>query len=314
MTDTIRFYYVGTTKPSTSSLTISDLVPTAITQNTSTLWYVDYSESKASSNANYINGLYNIFYTMDSHNKTMLDNLRVDYCTRNEDYPKSYCSSIDDFNKIESKNTCSRIFSTNATHNSSYYGTNFVNCPGLSTLLTPGSDNYSVLETDLQTKYKTFCDNNLYAKECQCYNRSQFDGYKSAYSVLSSNNSNTILNGNDICWYIPCQFKDRIVVPPNLIQSYDKVECPSVCQNILAVLDAKTVYVSDIDMVNNCGKDSTDSNGSNTDISKTIAPTTTVFTEKPTTPTNDITISKPMLIIIICSGIILFLILIIQFV
>lgn len=163
------------------------------------------------------------------------------------------------------------------------------------------------MNTSVQKKYKKFCaDNKTTMKECQCYNRTDFEAYQNANAILSS--GSTLQSGNECCWYVPCQFKSNITVDPDLQNAYDRISCPSVCQNIIATVNVKNVSLSNINLNNNCVGTSTDNTETTKkDISEEISnkeQASVLFQkekEKTTTSTSTNKLSKNTLILISVS-------------
>lgn len=111
------------------------------------------------------------------------------------------------------------------------------------------------VKTVMQTGYQNFCSKYPTMKECQCYNRSLFDAYKNAKAILSSGSS--LPSGNESCWYVPCMYHTNIQVDPTLQQAYGKVQCPNVCQNIVAAVNVKNVSLNNVNLSSDCLASST---------------------------------------------------------
>lgn len=211
-----------------------------------------------------LNAAYNIYCADDKQysatNSNTYTNLRLKYCIQPESYPSIYCPTIGDFNKLGT-NTCSRIYSKNQEFNDNDLN-NHVQCSELKEYLDVRNTDTS-MKNAVQNSYKTFCADNPTMKECQCYNRSQFEAYNNLKKILSS--GATLPNGNESCWYTPCQYQTNITVDPDIQNAYDRIECPSVCQNIIAAINVKNFVVQDVSLSNQCTTSTT-----STDITKEL--------------------------------------------
>jgi hypothetical protein len=293
-----------------SELKAYDLAPSAVAKKSgsSTVWNISYSTTELLKYPYRLNAIYTIFCSSlqtSTYNTETFTQLRLDFCIQAETYPDLYCPKITDYNNINS-NQCSRIYSTNNDFNNDKVS-NKVQCAELAEYLNVSSTN-TIMNTLVQKKYKKFCaDNKTTMKECQCYNRADFEAYQNANAILSS--GSTLQSGSDCCWYVPCQYKDNITVDPDLQNAYDRISCPSVCQNIIATVNVKNVSLSNINLSNNCIGTSTDNTETTKkDISEEI-PTeeqaSVLFQkekEKKTTSTDKL--SKNTLILIIVSVVI----------
>jgi len=255
---TFEYTTVDTLTTSSSILKADDLVPLSVVKQSGSVWNVSYSLSDVMASSSRINAIYKIFcsYPQDTtKNLTTFLQLRLDYCIQEESYPDLYCpNNIGDYNNLNT-NTCSRLVSTNSDFNNTQLS-NKIQCYGLKQYLDVGSTD-ETMKSVVQLGYKNFCSNNPTMKECQCYNRANFDAYKNAVSILSTDSS--MKSGNESCWYIPCQYKTNIQVDPDLQSAYENVQCPNVCQNIIALVNNKNVSLSDISLSNNCIASNVDS-------------------------------------------------------
>lgn len=252
MSDTITFEYISTDTLTTSSsvLKADDLAPKTVVKSTGSYWKVTYLLSDVMARTSRINAIYNIFCSSSqnsTYNSDTFTQLRIDFCLQPETYPSLYCPTIQDYNSLNT-DTCSRLYSTNSDFNNSKIS-NKVQCSGLTQYLDVSSDD-TTMKTAVQNGYKTFCSNNKTMRECQCYNRANFTAYQNAKTILSTGSS--LQSGNECCWYIPCQFQTNITVDPDIQNAYDKIQCPSVCQNIVAAVNVKNAVFSDISLSNSC--------------------------------------------------------------
>lgn len=241
---------------SSSDLKADDLLPTKVVKKSGNIWSVSYLLSDVMKKANRVNALYNIFCSSSQnsdYNSNVFTQLRIDYCMQPETYPSLYCPNITDYNNLNT-NSCSRLYSTNSDFNNSNIS-NKVQCSGLVGYLSVSNTN-DTMKTAVQNGYKSFCSANKDMRECQCYNRSNFEAYKNAYSILSTDS--IMQSGNESCWYIPCQYQTNITVDTDIQNAYNRIECPSVCQNIVAAVNVKNVNFSDISLSNKCIGTSTD--------------------------------------------------------
>jgi hypothetical protein len=289
MSIVFQYSTTDTTLSTTSPvLKVDDLAPTSVVKATGSLWNITYSWNDLQQKASRIQALHSLFCTSpqnSAYNQSTFAQLRIDFCIQPETYPSLYCPAITDYNKLGT-NTCSRLYSTNNDFNNDKIS-NKIQCSGLVPYLDV-SNTDSTMKTAVQNGYKTFCAANPTMRECQCYNRANFEAYKNTKEVLSSGGS--MQSGNESCWYIPCQYQTNITVDPDIQNAYGKIECPSVCQNIVAAINVKNVVLSDISLSNNCF--GTGSGTVKTDISsdatkKTVSDTNALFnsTKIPTTTT-----------------------------
>lgn len=246
-----------TTLTKTSSeLKAYDLLPTSVVKKTgsSTVWNISYSTTELLKSPSRINAIYTIFCSSSSSQSSTYNNetftqLRIDFCIQPETYPDLYCPEIEDYNDLNT-NQCSRLYSENNDFNNDKIS-NKVQCSGLTQYLDV-SDTNDTMKTVVQNAYKKFCANNKTTmKECQCYNRYNFENYQNAKTILTSGSS-ILQSGNECCWYLPCQFRTNITVDPDIQNAYDRISCPSVCQNIIANINVKNVNMSNINLSNNC--------------------------------------------------------------
>lgn len=247
---TFEYYSTTTLSVASSVLKADDLAPTSVVKKSTSMWDVSYSLSELYKSANRINAIYNIFcsYTQNSeYNSSMFTQLRINFCIQPETYPSIYCPEIADYNKLNT-NSCSRLYSTNNDFNNSNIS-NKVQCSGLVSFLNV-SNTDDTMKAAVQNGYKAFCAANKDMRECQCYNRANFEAYKNAYNVMSS--GSVMQSGNESCWYIPCQYQTNITVDTDIQNAYNRIECPSVCQNIVAAINVKNATLSDISLSNNC--------------------------------------------------------------
>lgn len=255
-----------------SQLLAYDLQPTSVsrTASGSNVWDVSYSTTDLLAKKDRLNAIYNIYcadakqYSTTNSNTYL--NLRLKYCIQPESYPSVHCPEITDYNGLAT-NTCSRIYSKNQEFNNNDLN-NHVQCSELKDYLDVRNTN-TAMKTAVQNSYNSFCSDNPTMRECQCYNRSKFDAYNNLKKVLSSG-ANTLPNGNESCWYIPCQYQTNITVDPDIQNAYDRIECPDVCQNIIAAINVKNFIVNDVSLSNQCATTTTSS-----DISKDVDTTTT---------------------------------------
>lgn len=266
---TFEYTTTSTATLTTTSIELkaNDLAPITVSRKTgfSTVWNISYSTTELLKTAARINAIYTIFCSSSqssTYNTETFTQLRIDYCIQPETYPDLYCPDITDYNNLNT-NQCSRIYSTNNDFNNNQIS-NRVQCSGLAQYLNV-SNTESNMKTVVQNAYKKFCANNKTTmKECQCYNRSNFEGYQNAKTILSS--GSTLQSGNECCWYLPCQFQTHITVDPDIQNAYERVSCPSVCQNIIATVNVKEVSLSNINLSNNCVGTST-----NNEVKKDIS-------------------------------------------
>lgn len=252
MSETITFEYfsIETLTVASPVLKAGDLSPKTVVKSTGSYWKVSYLLSDVMQKTSRINALYNIFCSSlqnTTYNSETFTQLRIDFCLQPETYPSLYCPTIEDFNELKT-NTCSRLYSTNNDFNDNNIS-NKVQCAGLVQYLDVSSSN-DTMKAAVQNGYKKLCENNKDMRECQCYNRANFSSYQNAKSILSS--GTTLQSGNECCWYVPCQFQTNITVDPVIQNAYDRVACPSVCQNIVAAVNVKNAVFSDISLSNNC--------------------------------------------------------------
>ena len=245
-------YNTSSTLTKFSSVLLAyDLYPQDVVKKTSSLWNVSYNKDDLISKPVRMNELYKIFCSSSQnsiYNSTTFAQLKVDFCLQPESYPSYYCpNNIGDFNNLNTT-SCSRLISTNPEFNNTDLG-NRMQCSELKRYLDIDSTNDDV-KTVMQTGYRNFCSKYPTMKECQCYNRSLFDAYNNAKAILSSGTS--LPSGNESCWYIPCQYQTNIQVDPSLQEAYARVQCPNVCQNIIAAVNVKNVSLNNISMSNNC--------------------------------------------------------------
>lgn len=307
MSETITFEYISTDTLTTSSSTLKadDLAPKNVVKpTTGSIWKVSYSLTDVMQKTSRINALYSIFMSSSqssTYNSETFTQLRIDFCLQPETYPSIYCPTITDYNNLNT-NTCSRLYSINSDFNNSKIS-NKIQCSDLTQYLDV-SNNNSTMKSAVQNGYKTFCTNNKTMRECQCYNRSSFTAYQNAKSILSS--GSTMQSGNECCWYLPCQFQTNITVDADIQNAYDKIQCPDVCQNIIAAVNVKNVVMSDISLSNDCV--GTNSSNVQKDISDSVSKsdTTQLFAEQEkkksvaaTTPSNTFTLNRKSFIIII---------------
>jgi len=262
MTDVVDFQYTTTATLTTSStsLTAYNIQPTSVSKSGTNTWKVSYNKSDLLQNANRLNSIYKIFcrgtqWTQDNYDA--FTQLRVDFCVQPEtSSPSLNCPTITDYNNLNTT-TCSRLVSLNQDFNNEDLS-NYVQCSGLVDYLNVDNTDTSGLKTVVQNGYKKLCSANPTMRECQCYNRATFQAYKDVSSVLSKDS--TLQSGNDSCWYIPCLYQTNIMVDPVLQNAYGKVQCPNVCQNILAAVNVGTANISGIKFSNNCGGGSSANN------------------------------------------------------
>lgn len=307
-------YSTTTTTLSTSSsvLKADDLLPTNVVKKSGYIWSVSYLLSDVLKKANRVNALYTIFCSSSQnsdYNSSVFTQLRIDFCMQPEDYPSIYCPDITDYNNLNT-NTCSRLYSTNNDFNNSNIS-NKVQCSGLVGHLNVSSTD-DTMKTAVQNGYKSFCLANKNMRECQCYNRANFEAYKNAYSILS--NGSVMQSGNESCWYIPCQYQTNITVDTDIQNAYNRIECPSVCQNIVAAVNVKNVNLSDISLSNNCIGTSTDVIKKDISANVSNEKTNTLFKEVATTPTTTSPPSgKPswiMIVVVVCIVVVVIMVLI----
>lgn len=319
-TTLITFEYTTTDTLSTSSsaLKADDLDPVSVVKKAGSVWNVSYSLSSVMASVSRINAIYKIFcvYPQDTtNNLTTFLQLRLDFCIQAESYPSYYCpTNIVDYNNLNT-NTCSRLVSTNPDFNNLELS-NKIQCYGLKQYLDIDSTD-ETMKSVVQQGYRNFCYNNPTMKECQCYNRVNFEAYKNAISILSTDAS--MQSGNESCWYIPCQYKTNIQVDPDLQSAYGNVQCPNVCQNIIALVNNKNVSLSDISLSNNCIATSTDSIKESITDNLTNAEATKIYsaeetkskttTAPPKSSASTITIDQKTLFIAL-GGLVLFVIII----
>lgn len=286
---TFQYITVDTLTTSSSVLQADDLAPMSVVKSSGSVWNVSYSKDEIYKKASRIKALYNIFLSSSqssSYNNQQFLQLRIDFCLQPETYPSLFCPSITDYNNLNT-NTCSRLYSTNNDFNNQDLS-NVIKCNQLINYLDIDDTNED-MKTAVQTGYKQFCTNYKTMKECQCYNRADFDAYKNAKAVLSYSSSTP----NECCWYTPCNFQNNITVDPNLLNAYNKIQCPNVCQNIVAAVNVKNAVFSDISLKNECFSDTTNSNDISSKVKDEDA--TPLFNSlMTTTPTPSITTTSVM--------------------
>lgn len=309
---TFEYNTVDTLTTSSSILKADDLVPISVVKKAGSIWNVSYSLKSVMETSSRINALYKIFcsYPQDTtNNLTTFLQLRLDFCIQTESYPDLYCpNNIEDFNNLNTT-TCSRLISKNQDFNNIQLS-NKIQCYGLKQYLDINSTD-ETMKTLVQQGYKNLCENNPTMKECQCYNRANFEAYKNAIKILSTDSS-SMQSGNESCWYSPCIYKTNIQVDPDLQLAYGRVQCPNVCQNIIALVNNQNVSLSDISLSNDCIASNTDSIKENITDNITNKEATKIYTaeetkSKTTTPSptskTSITIDQKTLLIIIGSSV-----------
>lgn len=248
------FQYTTTENLTTASTALKafDLAPTSVVKKGTNTWDVSYATDALLSKASRLNALYGIFCSGTQYtdaNQDAFTQLRIDFCLQPETYPSYYCPFVADYNKLGETKACSRLYSTNNDFNNSSIS-NKVQCSGLTKHLDV-RDTDEAMKAAVQNGYKQFCKANPTMKECQCYNRATFTAYKDAVAALTSGGA-SIQSGNESCWYVPCQYQNNITVDPDIQQAYARVQCPNVCQNIVAAINVKTAVFSDISLSNDC--------------------------------------------------------------
>lgn len=239
---------------SSAELKAYDLAPSSVAKKSgsSIIWNISYSTTDLLKSPSRLNAIYTIFCSSiqtSSYNTDTFTQLRLDFCIQPETYPDLYCPTMTDYNDLNT-NQCSRIYSTNNDFNNDKIS-NKVQCSGLKDYFNV-SNTDSSMKTSVQNSYKKFCaTNKTTMKECQCYNRSGFESYQNAKTILTS--GTTLQSGSDCCWYVPCQFQTNITVDPDIQNAYERISCPSVCQNIIATVNVKNVSLSNISLSNSCG-------------------------------------------------------------
>lgn len=289
---TFQYITVDTLTTASSVLKADDLAPIKVEKSSGSVWNVSYSKEELYKQASRITALKRIFLSStqsSSYNNQQFLQLRIDFCLQPETYPSLFCPAITDYNNLNT-NTCSRIYSTNNDFNNQDLS-NVIQCSQLINYLGTDSTD-ETMKTAVQNGYQQFCSNNKTMKECQCYNRADFDGYKNAKAILSSSSSTP----NECCWYTPCNFAPKITVDPNLLNAYQRIQCPNVCQNIVAAVNVKNVVFSDISLKNECFSDTTNSNDISSPVNDKEASqifdsvkTTTPIPSKTTTDTTNTT-------------------------
>lgn len=195
-------------------------------------------------------------------NQNTFQDLRIQFCIYVDTL---YCYNLPrNFNSTDpvytmSTDKCSRLFgSANAPFNQVSMTNNPVACADLKKYLNI-SEPSSNIKDAVQARYSSFCDANVDLLECQCYNREKFDAFQNTRQILSGNNQQSMVNGNEVCWYLPCQYQRGVMMPQELQTSYDRVQCPNVCQNIVAAINVNQANFNNISLSTNCGGSTVDS-------------------------------------------------------
>lgn len=275
MSSSITFQYTTTENLTASSAALKafDLVPTSVVKSGTNTWNVSYAKDAVLAKASRLNALYNIFCSSAQYtasNQDVFTQLRIDFCVQPESFPNDFCPHIEDFNKLGEAKACSRLYSTNTDFNNSNIS-NRVQCSNMTKYLDI-RDTDETMKAAVQNGYKAFCKANPTMKECQCYNRAIFSTYKDAITALSSGGT-TLQSGNESCWYVPCIYRTNITVDPDIQKAYDRVQCPNVCQNIVAAINVKTAVFSDLSLSNDCTGGSSQADKVVEDISKSVKKT-----------------------------------------
>ena len=295
----VTFYFWRSQgQPNANDFLISSIAPRIANEN-STTWKMIYSKSifdtgVRNGNITPLQRANNYFLSAQQKtnlgsvylaaNQDTFQDLRIQFCIYTDTL---YCNNQPlSFNGADpvytmSMNKCSRMIgSGNAPFNQVSMTSNPVACDSLLKYLNINEPSSNIKDAVL-ARYSNFCDTNVDLLECQCYNRQKFRAFQDTRQILSGNNQQSMVNGNEVCWYTPCQYTRNIMMPTELQTSYDRVQCPNVCQNIVAAINVREANFNNIALSTNCGGSTVNNIQAQTTTGSSSPPQTIQMTPAP---------------------------------